>query len=81
MRKLRTIFSFSRGNKKLHFYDRWKNVLPSKNDSRTYDNIKKNAIAQGDDYTTGCLPDCPYFGKYCKIIAIDLSEQQKLVRH
>ena len=29
-------------------------------------------------YTTGCLPDQPYFKKYCKLIAIDLSKQQVL---
>ena len=28
---------------------------PVKNDLRTYDNIWKIAIGQGDDYTTGCL--------------------------
>ena len=33
---------------------------------------------QGDDYTTGCLLGCPYFKKYYKPIAIDLSRQQKL---
>ena len=44
---------------------------------RTYDNIRKIAIGQGDDYTTGCLLDCLYFKKY-KLIAIDLSLQQKL---
>ena len=32
---------------------------------------------QGDDYTTVCLLDYPYFKKY-KLIAIDLSKQQKL---
>ena len=29
-------------------------------------------------YTTGCLLDHPYFKKYCKLIAIDLSKQQAL---
>ena len=32
-----------------------------KNDLETYDNIRKIATGQGDDYTTGCLLDCPYF--------------------
>ena len=32
-----------------------------KNDLITYDNIKKSAVGQGDDYTTGCLLDYPYF--------------------
>ena len=78
MRKLRTIFSFSCRNEKLQFYDRWKNVLRTKNDSRTYDSIRKNAIAQAHDYTTGYLPDYLYFEKYYKIIAIYLRKQQKL---
>ena len=30
---------------------------PIKNDKITYQNIRKNAIRQGDDYTTGCLLD------------------------
>ena len=38
----------------------------------------KIATVQGDDYTTGCLLDYPYFKKYHKLIAIDLSKQQKL---
>ena len=49
-----------------------------KNDLKTYDNIRKIATGQGDDYTTGCLLDYPYFKKYYKLIAIDLSKQQKL---
>ena len=51
---------------------------PIKNDLKTYDNIRKIATGQGDDYTTGCLLDYPYFKKYYKLIAIDLSKQQKL---
>ena len=49
-----------------------------KNALRTYDNIRKIATGQGDDYTTGSLLDYPYFEKYYKLIAIDLSKQQKL---
>ena len=33
---------------------------PIKNDLRTYDNIRKMAIGQGDDYTTGCYLDYSY---------------------
>ena len=51
---------------------------PIKNDLKTYDNIRKIATGQGDDYTTGCLLDYPYFKKYYKLIAIGLSKQQKL---
>ena len=29
--------------------------LPIKNDLKTYDNIRKIATGQGDDYATGCL--------------------------
>ena len=51
---------------------------PIKNDLKTYDNITKIAMGQGDDYTTECLLDYPFFKKYYKLIAIDLSKQQKL---
>ena len=44
---------------------------------KTYENIRRIAIGQGDDYTTGCLLDYTYFKKY-KMIAIDLSKQQAL---
>ena len=49
---------------------------PVKNDLKTYHNIQKIETRQGDDYKTGCLLD--YFEKSYKIIAIDLSQQQKL---
>ena len=49
-----------------------------KNGLKTYDNIKKIATGQRDDYTTGCLLDYPYFKDYYKLIAIDLSKQRKL---
>ena len=31
---------------------------------------------QGNDYTTSCLLDYPYFKKYYKMIAKELSKQQ-----
>ena len=34
-----------------------------KYDLKTYDNIRKIVTGQGDDYTTGCLLDYPYFKK------------------
>ena len=46
--------------------------------TKTYENIRKIAIGQGDDYTTGCLLDCPCFKDHYKMIAIDLSKQQAL---
>ena len=45
---------------------------------KTYENIRKITIGQGDNYTTGCLLDYTYFKKYYKMIAIDLSKQQVL---
>ena len=51
---------------------------PVKNDKVIYENIRKVAIGQGDDYTTGCLLDYIYFKKYYKMIAIDLSKQHVL---
>ena len=34
---------------------------PIKNNKATYENIRKIATGQGDDYTTGCLLDYTYF--------------------
>ena len=51
---------------------------PIKNNKVTYENIRKIATGQGDDYTTGCLLDCPYFKDNYKMIAADLSKQQAL---
>ena len=45
---------------------------------RTYDNVQKNEASEGDDQTTGCLLDYPYFNKHYKLIATDLSKQQEL---
>ena len=44
----------------------------------TYENIRKLARGQGDDYTTGCLLDYSYFIDTYKMIAVDLSKQQAL---
>ena len=51
---------------------------PIKNNLKTYNNVIKIATGQDDDYTPGCLLDYPYFKKYYKLIATDLSKQQKL---
>ena len=51
---------------------------PVNNMIKTYENIRKITIAQGDDYTTGCLLDYTYFKRYFKMIAIDLSKEQAL---
>ena len=46
-----------------------------KNNKITYDNIRKFATGQGDDYTSGCLLDYPYFKDTYKMI---VSKQQAL---
>ena len=51
---------------------------PIKNNRITYENIRKIATGQGDDYTTGCLLDYSYFVNTYKMIAVDLSKQQAL---
>ena len=56
-----------------NFFDQPKNGM-----SKTYENIRKIAADKGDDYTTGCLLDYPYFKENYKIIAIDLSRQNEL---
>ena len=38
---------------------------PIKNNKVTYENIRKIASSQGDDYTTGCLLDYPYLKNDC----------------
>ena len=51
---------------------------PIRNNKITYNNIRNIATGQGDDYTTGCLLDYPYFANTYKMIAVDLSKQQAL---
>ena len=51
---------------------------PIKNNKVIYENIRKIATGQGDDYTTGCLLDYSYFIDTYKMIAVDLSKQQVL---
>ena len=53
-----------------------KNVFdqPVRNNKITYENIRKIATGQGDDYTTGCLLDYIYFKNYYTIIVVDLSK-------
>ena len=45
---------------------------------KQYDEIRKIATGQGDDYTTGCLLDYQYFKDHYNLIAIDLSKQKEL---
>ena len=51
---------------------------PVKNNKVTYENIKKIATGQGDDYATVSLLDYSYFADTYKMIAVDLSKQQSL---
>ena len=55
-----------------------KNVFdePVKKFFKIYDNIRKIATGQVDDYKTGCLLDYTYFKEHYKVIATNLSEQQ-----
>ena len=41
---------------------------PVKSSVRTYDNTRKVATGQGDDYTVSCLLDYNYFNNYYKMI-------------
>ena len=56
-----------------NFFDK-----PIKSNKVTYENIRKIATGQGDDYTTGCLLDYSCFMDTYKMIAVDLSKQQAL---
>ena len=44
---------------------------------KTYENIRKVAAGQVDDFTTGCLLDYPYFKENYKMVAIDLSKSRQ----
>ena len=47
-------------------------------DGRNFFDQTINATGQGDNYAAGCLLNYPYFKKYYKMIAIDLSKKQAL---
>ena len=57
-----------------------KNVFdqPVTNSKIAYENIRKIATGQGDDYTTGCLLGYTCFKDYYQMIVVDLSKQQAL---
>ena len=50
------------------------------NNLKTYDNIRKTATGQRDNYATGCLLDYSYVNNYYKAIAIDLRKQYVLMQ-
>ena len=56
-----------------NFYDQ-----PINDQIKQYDEIRKTATGQGDDYSAGCLLDYQYFKAYYNLIAIDLSKQKEL---
>ena len=56
-----------------NFYDQ-----PINDWIKQYDELRKVSTGQGDDYTTGCLPDFAYFEKNYGLIAADLSKQKDL---
>ena len=47
-----------------NFFDQTINSM-----TKTYENIRKIATGQGDDYTTGCSLDYSYFKENYKMIA------------
>ena len=51
---------------------------PVDSDMSMYNNIRKIATGQGDDYTTICLLAYNYLKEYFKMIAIDTRKQQSL---
>ena len=57
------IFSSESRDKRLQCHDGLKKLFwsTSKNDLITFDNVWNIVNVQGDDYTTGCLLDYPYF--------------------
>ena len=52
---------------------------PMNSNFKTYENIRKIATGQGDDYMTGCLLGYSDFKDHCKMIAIDLSKHKLLM--
>ena len=53
---------------------------PINSDHKTYENIRKIATGQGNDYTTGCLLDYFYFKENYRMIAIDLANNKLLMQ-
>ena len=45
---------------------------------KKYDESRKTATGQREDYTTGCLLDYQYFKDHYNLIAFDLSNQKEL---
>ena len=56
-----------------NFFDQPINSMPNSM-TKTYENMRKIAVGQGNDQKTGCLLDYSYFKDHDKMIAIDLSK-------
>ena len=56
-----------------NFYDQ-----PINDQIKKYDEIRKIATGNRDDYTTGCLLDYQYFKDHYQLTAVDLSKQKEL---
>ena len=56
-----------------NFYDQPINDL-----IKQYDEIRKIATGQGDEYTAGCLLDYQYFKDHYNLIEVDISKQKEL---
>ena len=54
---------------------------PVRRDLRTYDNVQKIVIGQGNDYTTCCLLDYPCFKEKYNLIVTDLSKLAVYLLH
>ena len=46
-------------------------------DIKRYEEIRKLATGQGEDYTTGCLLDYDYIKNHYRLMAVDLSRQKE----
>ena len=55
-----------------NFYDQ-----PIDSDVKRYEEIRKLAIGQSEDYTTGCLLNYDYIKNACRLIALDLSRPKE----
>ena len=55
-----------------NFYDQ-----PIDSDVKRYEEIRKLAIGQSEDYTTGCLLTYDYIKNACRLIALDLSRPKE----
>ena len=59
-----------------NFYDQ-----PINDQIKQYNEIRKTATGQRDDYTTGCLLDHQYCKDHYNLTAVDLSKEKELNAH